>query len=198
MESRTRFFDTRADHWEETCYPEPVRARLQDLIQEFGVRPGERLLDVGTGPGVLIPYLRSLVGASGRVIAFDLSFEMTRQAYQKKLGPRDMILRADVHTLPFYSGAFDRVVCFAAFPHFHDSARAMAEMARVLKPGGSLVVAHLMSREELAEHHGSCESVARDLLPRAEEMAALFSKSRLSLPEIVDRPGRYLATGLKI
>jgi ubiquinone/menaquinone biosynthesis C-methylase UbiE len=142
--SQNTFFDTRARDWEENCYPAPVRKRLQDLIGEFGVLPGTRVLDIGTGPGVLIPYLRRLIGKEGRICAFDLSLEMVRQAVTKPLSRRDMVLQADVHHMPFRSEVFDQVICFAAFPHFSDPARALREMSRVVLPGGSVVIAHLL------------------------------------------------------
>ena len=197
METRTGFFDTRAENWEETCYPPAVRERLGGLIHEFGIMPGERLLDVGTGPGVLLPYLRQCVGPSGQISALDLSYEMIRQAYRKPRLSLDLILQADVHYLPFGSMLFDRVICFAAFPHFIDPGQALQEMSRVLKIGGGLVIAHLMSREELSMHHASQTSVARDLLPEDPQMDTLFREAGLSSPEIVDIPGRYVAKGLR-
>jgi len=197
MESKNRFFDTKAGNWEATCYPAPVRARLRDLIREFGVSPCERLLDVGTGTGVLLPYLSQEVGLSGQVCAFDLSLEMIRQAHGKPHTSLNMIFQADVHHLPFIDRVFDRVICFAAFPHFSDPAQALHEMGRVLKTGGVLIVAHLMSREELASHHGSHNTVAHDVLPLDPEMKALFTKAGLSPPNIVDIPGRYIARGVK-
>ena len=197
METKTGFFDTRAENWEETCYPPVVRERLGSLIHEFGVVPGERLLDVGTGPGVLLPYLRQCVGRFGQISALDLSYEMIRQAYRKPRLSLDLILQADVHRLPFGSMVFDRVICFAAFPHFLDPGQALQEMSRVLKIGGGLVIAHLMSREELSMHHASHTSVARDLLPDNPQMNILFREAGLSPPEIVDIPGRYMAKGLR-
>jgi len=195
METKTRFFDTRAENWEETCYPVPVRARLRDLIREFGVRPGERVLDVGTGPGVLLPYLRQLAGSSGQVYAFDLSLEMIRRAYRKPRASLDIIVQADVHCIPFHNHVFDRVICFAAFPHFVDPGQAVREMGRVLTTGGALIIAHLMSRKELSMHHASHASVARDVLPADPEMKMIFVEAELSQPEIVDIPGRYVARG---
>ena len=73
---------------------------------------------MGTGPGILLPHLRSGVGKSGQTCAFDLSFEMLRSAAAKPLGPEDILVRADTHFIPFREGHFDRVICFAAFPHF--------------------------------------------------------------------------------
>lgn len=195
--SRREFFDARASDWEATCYPEEVRGRLVELLSCFGLAPGACVLDVGTGPGVLIPYLRRAVGPEGRVVAFDLSLPMVRKAREKPLAPHDLVVQADGHRLPFRRAVFDRVICFAAFPHFDDPGLALEEMGRVLKPGGSLVIAHLLSREELARHHGGHAAVADDVLPPAPVMEALFARAGLEPPSIEDCPGRYLACGRK-
>jgi len=71
-------------------------------------------------------------------------------------------------------------------------------MARVVKIGGALIVAHLMSRKELSAHHGSHATVARDVLPPDPEMEALFVAAGLSEPQIVDIPGRYMAKTVKL
>ncbi|PIE68142.1 MAG: hypothetical protein CSA23_00210 [Deltaproteobacteria bacterium] len=197
MEPKQTFFDSRAADWEATCYPASVRARLQALTSEFGVAPGERVLDVGTGPGVLIPYLHYLTGSTGRICAFDFSHEMVKQADRKQRSPGDIVIRADVHQIPFNDNAFDRVICFAAFPHFYDPGQAVHEMARVLRPEGELIIAHLMNRKELAMHHGGHEAVARDVLPDDRKMTSFFLQAMLSSPKITNRPGRYLARGMK-
>jgi ubiquinone/menaquinone biosynthesis C-methylase UbiE len=197
MTSRSEFFDKRAENWEQTHYPDPVRERLRKLIQTFGVTPGETILDVGTGPGILIPYLQPLAGISGRVCAFDLSFPMIRQARRKTRSENDLVVQADALEIPFGTGVFHRVICFAAFPHFADPAVALREMGRVLKPGGSLVIAHLMSRRELAAHHASHSGVEKDLLPDAGQMADLYLAAGFQPPEITDMPGRYTALAQK-
>jgi hypothetical protein len=70
-------------------------------------------------------------------------------------------------------------------------------MSRVVLPGGSVVIAHLLSRQELTQHHASHSAVARDVLPDDVRMRSLFSEARLSLTGITDIPGRYLAKGIK-
>ena len=196
-ERKADFFDSRAANWEQTCYPPDVRARLEDLIDEFGVKPGENVLDIGTGPGVLVPYLRDRLGQNGRVCAFDFSMEMARQAIRKLKNKADAALRADVHHIPFKDETFDRAICFAAFPHFSDPQKALHEMARAVRPGGTVIVAHLLSREELAEHHARHSSVKRDVLPEGPQMRSLFFSAGLTISEIVDKLGRYLARASK-
>ncbi len=197
MTSQTAFFDERAEKWEETCYPPPVRKQLTALVPEFGVKTGERLLDLGTGPGILIPYLQVCAGPYGQILAIDISYRMIRQARKKIRNTGDIAIQANALQLPFKDKVFDRVICFAAFPHFNDPGRAVQEMGWVLRPGGTLVIAHLMSREELANHHAGHESVARDLLPDDQRMTMFFIEAMLSPPEIMNRPGLYMAKGLK-
>jgi SAM-dependent methyltransferase len=192
------FFDEKAPNWEETCYPPPVRARLAALIPHFGLAPGDRVLDIGTGPGVLLPYIQERVGPKGRIVALDRSLPMVAQAERKRRRFKDLVIQSDVHRLPFFDQGFDAVICFAAFPHFQQPAQAMAEMARVIAPGGRVVIAHLMSRHELAQHHGNQRPVRGHELPGEMEMRALMRASGLACTAIVDEAGRYLATGERL
>jgi hypothetical protein len=70
-------------------------------------------------------------------------------------------------------------------------------MRRVLKPGGTIVVAHLMSREELSRHHGTHKAVAKDRFPDETTMRDLFQAAGFPAPEITDMPGRYVAKSVK-
>ena len=152
---------------------------------------------MGTGPGTLVPYLLEAVDPAGRVFPFDLSLEMLRQA-KAKLGPaRPAPVQATAMRLPFRQASFDAVVCFAAFPHFEDKGIALSEMARVAKPGASVIIAHLLSRAELMAHHGGHNAVARDALPDEGPMRELFLSAGLPAPVIIDQPGRYLAQSRK-
>ena len=71
-------------------------------------------------------------------------------------------------------------------------------MARVLRPGGEMVIAHLMSRKELAAHHGTRHAVEKDLLPEDPVMERIFIEAGMAAPAITNRPGRYLARAAKI
>lgn len=190
---RAAFFDARAAQWEENCYPSPVRARLAPLVASFRLPEGGLVLDMGTGPGTLVPYLRRALGPSGRIVPFDLSLEMLRQV-KAKLRPTDpQPVLATAMRLPFLPACFDAVVCFAAFPHFEEKGQALQEMARVARPGAPIIIAHLLSRTELMAHHGTHSAVANDALPEEARMREIFRRAGLPDPVVVDIPGRYLA-----
>ncbi len=194
---RGAFFDERAATWEETCYPPETRVRLRRLVPHFGVLPGTAVLDLGTGTGVLAPYLREILTAEGLLVSLDVSFEMVRHAAMKDSYRKGGVLQASAMRLPVRDAAMDTVVCFAAFPHFEDKLQALKEMFRVLRPGGNVVVAHLLSRAELSRHHGGHSAVSDDKLPEDAAMRSLFRDAGFPEPAIVDAPGRYIAASAK-
>lgn len=93
-----------------------------------------RMLDAGGGTGRVSYQLRSLVG---ELVLTDLSAGMLRQARQKA----DLRLsQAQAERLPFANESFDRVLVVDALHHFRDQGRAIADLLRVLRPGGRLVI----------------------------------------------------------
>jgi ubiquinone/menaquinone biosynthesis C-methylase UbiE len=109
----------------------PDTGRLQALL-ELPI-PG-RLLDAGGGTGRVTHQLRPLVG---ELVLSDASAGMLGQAQRKSnLTP----LQAQAEMLPFPADAFERVLVVDALHHFHDQALAIADLVRVLRPGGRLVI----------------------------------------------------------
>ena len=102
--------------------------------------------------------------------------------------------------IPLTTEMCDTIVCFAAFPHFADQLKALREMTRVAKKGTPLIIAHLMSREELLEHHGNHNNhspVAGDTIPVAADMKHMCQSAGLTDLHIADQPGMYLLRALK-
>jgi len=114
-------------------------------LARLGLRPGDWLLDAGCGGG------RHCFGALDRgahVVGLDLdvpSLRIARAGIHERRGRAEEklhggVLRGDVFRLPFPDGAFDRVICSEVMEHVHDYGAAARELARVVRPGGTLGV----------------------------------------------------------
>ncbi|MFE9425370.1 methyltransferase domain-containing protein [Kitasatospora sp. NPDC006697] len=107
------------------------------------LRAGQRLLDVGCGPGTITADLAELVGPEGRVAAIDTSAEVLAEAARcaAARGIGNIAFEvADVFQLPYPDGEFDVVHAHQVLQHLGDPVAALREMRRVLAPGGVLAV----------------------------------------------------------
>ncbi|MGH7544883.1 MAG: class I SAM-dependent methyltransferase, partial [Gemmatimonadota bacterium] len=102
------------------------------------LRPGLRLLDIGCGTGVLLREIGNVLPRDF-VVGIDLSRRMLAVARERVQSP-PRLLRADVHDLPFEAGSFDAVVSSSSFHFWLAPDRGLQESARVLRPGGRLVI----------------------------------------------------------
>lgn len=163
-----RFFDRCAPSWD----AELVRneAVISAILDNAGIRAGMDVLDVACGTGVLFPDY--LVRGVASLTAIDISPEMAKLAQQKF--PQVKVLCGDAEQTDF-GRCFDAVMIYNAFPHFPEPARLIERLAKWVKPGGRLSVAHGMSREKLVQHHaGSASRVSIDLL-EANALAKLLA-----------------------
>jgi len=198
MDDRKQFFDSSASVWDEKFTANNRPERMARVAEWFGVREGEAVLDVGTGTGVLLPFLGKAVGEKGKVVAMDFALNMLKAALCRDYAVIPEFVNAGVGAIPFRRESFDKVTCFSAFPHFPDKERALSEMARVLRKGGVVLIAHLHSIEEIAELHGNVgEAVRKDHLPGREAMVRLMEAAGLSGIDIINEPGKFLAQGQK-
>jgi ubiquinone/menaquinone biosynthesis C-methylase UbiE len=102
-------------------------------IGALDVRPGQTVVDVGCGPGTDLGRLAEAAGPGGRVIGVDRDPEMLAEASRRS----DALLReGDIHALPLPDASVDRVRVDRLLQHVDDPAAAIAEVRRVLRPGG--------------------------------------------------------------
>jgi ubiquinone/menaquinone biosynthesis C-methylase UbiE len=192
------FFNRMAESWDERFYSPEMRERLPQLVSQFHLQKGARLLDAGAGTGGIIPYLLEAIGSEGSIWAIDFAEEMVkigRMKFQKE--SRVVFEMASVESLPYKDQFFDQVICFGAFPHFADKGKALEEMGRVLKPRGTLLIAHALSSVALRSHHQNCGPVSADFLPEESEMKSLLEKAGFQLKRLIDQPKCYLCEGEK-
>lgn len=154
------FFDRMAPQWDADMIRSD--AVIAKILDNACVREGVRVLDVACGTGVLIPdYLQRKVAS---VTAVDISEEMVRIAKSKFPQENVQILCADVETIRLDT-QFDCIMVYNAFPHFPQPEQLIATLSGLLAPGGTLTVAHGMSRAHIDAHHkGAASKVSMGLI----------------------------------
>jgi SAM-dependent methyltransferase len=113
---------------------------MRPPIEWLNIPQGGIALDVGCGPGNVTASLARAAGSGGLALGLDFSEAMLARAVRAEAGPQIGFLRADAQRLPLRDATVDAVVSIAALQLIPDPAAALAEMARVLRPGGRLAV----------------------------------------------------------
>ncbi|MCF8152389.1 MAG: methyltransferase domain-containing protein [Burkholderiaceae bacterium] len=104
------------------------------LLAAAGLEPGQRLLDLASGPGLLAQEARKTLGSDGLAVASDIS------EGQLACCPDLLRVAADGEALPFAARSFQRVLCGLGLMFFPDEQAALREMRRVLTPDGRLAL----------------------------------------------------------
>lgn len=163
------FFDSLAPSWDMRQIRD--MEKINAILDYAGVKEGVEVLDVACGTGVLIPdYLERKVK---KVTAVDISSEMIRIAKQKYSDDRIAFFCSDIETFSL-PDVYDVCMVYNAFPHFPNPAGLILALAKKVKTGGRLTIAHSMSRKQLDSHHsGAARNVSMGLM-HEDELEKLF------------------------
>jgi SAM-dependent methyltransferase len=138
-------FDDDASRKLEAAYLTPdVVAQRRETLRALALQPGERVLDIGAGPGLLVAEMAEVVGPSGRVTGLEISDSMLalggRRCADPSIRDRVTFVKADAVALPFPDGTFDVAVSTQVYEYVTDLKAAFAELHRVLRPGGRALI----------------------------------------------------------
>jgi len=189
----------RYDRWFETPLGRTVLRYESELVLEMlRPAPGELILDAGSGTGL---FTREFMERGARVAGIDISGAMLRRAKERSASYPGLWAAADMIRLPFADGAFDKTVSVAALEFIADARQAVAELFRVTRPGGIVVVATLNSLSpwadrRLAEAGRDPESIFRRVVFRSPaqllELAPVAGLVRTAIHfGKEDDPGRF-------
>jgi len=202
--TRKQFFNDHAEKWFDMWYKDPTTGRYDKHAKDFdrlfsllSLKPGDHVLDVGCGTGVLVPFILERITPNG--ILYELDFAEKMIETNRRLHPQENIhfIISDAENAPLEEASCDLVICFSCFPHLQDKEKAMGVISRILKPIGTFVISHFASSEELKKHHESCHAVMHDHLPDQMAIRALFQKVNLKIEMFLDEPGFYYLSARK-
>ena len=185
------YFSRLAPNWDANATKDADIVNL--ILDNAMIGEGKDVLDVACGTGILIPdYLER--GAAS-VTGIDITDKMAEIARSKFPQKEVEIICGDVEETDF-GRAFDCIVVYNAFPHFPDPERIVSHLSSFLRPGGTLTVAHGMSREKINSHkNGKPGNVSNGLIA-AEDLVAVFGKY-LTVTTVISDDRMYQVTGCK-
>ncbi len=135
-------FDQKASRRVERLYQTPdIVEQRQASRSLLALKTGERVLDIGCGPGLLVMEMAQEVGSQGHVAGIDVSAEMLALAQARCAGQAGVTIgEASATMLPFADSNFDAIAVTQVYEFVDDVTRAFAELKRVLKPGGRALI----------------------------------------------------------
>lgn len=173
------FFNNLASTWDDNevlSTPEKVN----EILDYIGIKRGAHVLDLGTGTGVLLPYIAQRTGEDGKIVAVDYSEGMLNRAKEKfsSLKPVPEFLNLDIEneTIP---GEYDNIILYCVYPHLHTPVDTLKWLGKVnLNEGGKISIAFPCSEKFINNIHKEKHSES-DMLPAASKLAAFLCSNGL-------------------
>lgn len=187
------FFTARAADWD-SRFPDDGPA-YSAAVSDLGLRQGDRVLDAGCGTGRALTPLRAAVGPSGVVTGVDLTPAMLQAAIRAGRDRDGRLMIADVASLPLRSGSLDAVFAAGLIAHLPQPSENLRELARVVRPGGTLALFHPIGRAALAARQG--RQITPDDLRAEVNLGPLLARSAWRMTSYVDENARFLALAVR-
>ncbi len=192
-QSEIDFFDRLAPTWDENevrSTPERIRSALSKLP----LASGQKVLDLGTGTGVLIPYLCEIIGETGSVTGIDLSEGMLSLARHKS----GYLPNVTFHKIDFEEeqipGQYDIVLLYSVYPHLHSPRATFEWLFKMnINPGGVIVIAFPSDEKFINDIHHERKSES-DHLPPTGVLAEIISRWGFTTEVVADTSDEYIIT----
>lgn len=168
------FFDSIAPTWDENeirSTPERVRS----ILCKINIRKGMDILDLGTGTGVLVPYLSEMTGENGHITAIDLSegmLNLARKKYGSLRNVEFLNLDFEEEQIP---GKYDIAILYCVYPHLHAPAETLEWLFKMnMKKDGRIVIAFPSDEKFINDIHHE-RKAEHDHLPPANTLAEMIN-----------------------
>ncbi|MBL7576367.1 demethylmenaquinone methyltransferase / 2-methoxy-6-polyprenyl-1,4-benzoquinol methylase [Peptoniphilus asaccharolyticus DSM 20463] len=194
--NQVEYFNSLAQEWDVFCKHDTEKIRK--ILSFLKIETGDKVLDVGTGTGVLVPFLLEKVKESGEILAIDISEKMIEVAKRKLQASNLEFVNGDALSFDLKKDYYDHAVCYSMFPHFQDKRYAIDKLKEYLKVGGKIIICHSQSREAINNlHKNASDVVENDVLPTLEILEGYFIDSGYEVIERVDTDEMFVVIAKK-
>lgn len=168
--------------------------KMAHILDVARIKKGDSLMDIGTGTGVMLPFMEERIGAEGRITAVDIADKMLEKAKEKYSRFKNITyanLDAETDTI---DGKYDCIMIFCVFPHFERPLDTVEWLVKVnLAHGGRLVLAFPESKEKIngIGHHNDGTVHSHPLIS-AETLAAQLRALGMNVDFIQDDDSYYI------
>lgn len=185
------FFDSIAPTWDANeirSTPERVRS----ILSKINIRKGMDILDLGTGTGVLVPYLSEMTGENGHITAIDLSegmLNLARKKYGSLRNVEFLNLDFEEEQIP---GKYDIAILYCVYPHLHAPAETLEWLFKMnMKKDGRIVIAFPSDEKFINDIHHE-RKAEHDHLPPANTLAEMINHWGLKADVIAATSDEYI------
>jgi len=195
LDHNKEFFNEKAVKWDKMVNHNPNKIRY--LLKKLDIRLNEKVLDVGTGTGIMLPFLYEKVGQEGQIFAIDIAEKMLKQAQQKYPYQNTKYILGDVTDADLPLSYFDKIICYSVFPHFVDPSKTLSALKKYLKKNGELLICHSEGRLTINRRHEELgRSLISNILPLASDLAELLTVLDYKVVELEDAEELYYVIGV--
>ena len=188
------FFNELAEKWDQMYHRDTDK--IKTMLNLLYIRNGDRVLDVGSGTGILIPFLLEKTGGEN-IVAIDGAEKMIEKAEQKFSGSAVRFIASDVTEYNFDPESFNHIICYSVFPHFDDKENIVKRFSRLLVKDGLLSILHSDSKEAINRIHSSSDEVSSDSLKCPAEYIPFINRAGLYEEIVIDNSEMYMLCARK-
>ncbi|AOY75869.1 class I SAM-dependent methyltransferase [Clostridium formicaceticum] len=192
MKAQVDFFNAVAHNWDNMITVN--EEKIGYALEVAQIKPGHEVLDVGTGTGVMLPFILDKIGKEGRITAIDIAENMLKVVKEKFKGEdRINFLHGNIE-LEAIDKLFDVIICYSVFPHFSQKVETVKKLVEHnLKEDGKLLIFHSQSKEEINNIHKKADDiVAEDKLIDFLTQKNIFQRVGIPVLKGIDNEEMYL------
>ena len=191
-EYEKQYFDKHCDFFRQPIAAE-IEVRTRQIVRQAKLNSGSRVLDVGTGMGVLIKHFIEFGVKPENVVGCDLSHNMLAEA--KTRFPKATFWQGDIADFPTdeYRHYFDAVFFNACFGNIFDRAGAITVASHDLRSGGAIIISHPLGNSFVDQLRSYDRNLVLTIMPNRDRLQNFCNDNDLTIAELRDEPDFYLA-----